>query len=204
MITPQIRVEQPVSHGDAMQANQSDVMQASRLTTLPPAPELDGEEEIEPPLLWVALDKERGLLICCGLKLEVTAFVGTIFQSRVVRVMADRDGQVLCASSNRKAADVGRPGRECGQCEDRSAVCFPHWWISWREQKSGRVFAHTLGRTGSLHFTRYAARLRRMGLTPSQVTTRLFVQEARTRQHGPVHRSLQFTRVEDKNDPFLD
>jgi len=191
-----MRVPLPVIHGDAMQA--------SRLTTLPPASELDGEDEIEPPLLWVALDKERGLLVCCGLKLEVPAFVGTIHQSRVVRVMADRDGQVLCASSNRKVADVGRLGRECELCEDRSAVCFPHWWISWREQKSGRVFGHTLGRTGSLDFTRYAARLRRMGLSPSQVTTRLFVQEVRHRQNGPVHRSLQFTQVEDKHDPFID
>ncbi len=202
MITPQMRGQQPVSRGDAMQA--------SRLTDLPSVPELDGEEEmdreeeIEPPLLWMALDKERSLLLCCGLKLEVPAFVGTILQSRVVHVMADGDGQVLCASSNRKAADVGRPGRECGLCEDRSAVCFPRWWISWREQKSGKVFAHTLGRTGSLNFTRYAARLRRVGLSLGQVTTRLFVEETRRRQDGPVLRCIQFTQVQDGDDPFVD
>lgn len=194
MIVQRMREEQPVRTGDAMQA--------SRLTALPPASELDGEEEMGPPLVWVALDTERGLLVCE--ELEVPASVGTIFQSRVVRVMADGDGQVLCASSNRKAADVGRPGRECGLCEDRSAVCFPRWWISWRELASGKEFAHTLGRTGSLNFTRYVARLRRVGLSPSQVTTRLFVEETRRQQNGPILRCVQFTQVEDMDDPFID
>ena len=179
-----------------------DAMQASRLTALPPAPELDGEEEMGPALVWVALDTKRGLMICE--ELEMPASVGTIFQSRVVRVMADGDGQVLCASSNRKAADVGRLGRECTLCEDRSAVCFPRWWISWRELASGKVFAHTLGRTGSLNFTRYVARLRRVGLSPSQVTTRLFVEETRRQQNGPVLRCIQFTQVENSDDPFID
>ena len=195
MSIPSMRTqEQPIRTENAMLA--------SRLTALPPAPELDGAEEMEPPLVWVALDTERGLLVCQNL--EVPTSVGIILQSRVVRVMADRDGQVLCASSNRKAADVGRPGRECVLCEDRSAVCFPRWWISWHEQVSGKMFAHTLGRTGSLNFTRYAARLRRVGLSPSQVTTRLFVEETRRQQNGPILQCVQFTQVEDSDDLFVD
>ena len=199
-IPPMRTQEQPIRTENAMLA--------SRLTALPPAPELDGQEEMGPPLVWVALDNERGLMISQSLDvsapLEMPASVGIILQSRVVRVMADRDGQVLCASSNRKAADVGRPGRECALCEDRSAVCFPRWWISWRELASGKVFAHTLGRTGSLNFTRYVARLRRVGLSPSQVTTRLFVEETRRQQNGPILRCVQFTQVKDSDDPFID
>lgn len=184
--------------------DRGDAMQASRLTTRHPAAELEGAEEIEPPLLWVALDKERGLLVCPNADLAVPEFIGVILESRVVRVMADRDGQVLCASSNRKAADTGRPGRECALCEDRSAVCFPRWWISWREPKSGRVFAHTLGRIGSLHFTRYAAHLRRVNLFPSQVITRLSVEKVQLPPRGKTSWSFQFSRIEEENDPFLD
>ena len=127
-------------------------------------------------------------------------FVGTIVESRVVRVMKDKDGGVFCASSNRQTADVGRPGRECGPCEDRNGCCFPRWWIAWREEESGQVFAHTLSQTGTMNFTRYAAKLKRDGHAPSDVVTRIFVEEARRQKAGTVYRRLQF----EQDDPFRD
>ncbi len=178
----------------------ADAMQNSPLTASGHAPELDGQEELGAQLCWVSLDAPRGLLVCKNLDLEVKEFVGTIVESRVVRVMKDKDGGVFCASSNRQTADVGRPGRECGPCEDRDGCCFPRWWIAWREEESGQVFAHTLSQTGTMNFTRYAAKLKREGLVPSQVQTRLFVEEARRQKAGTVYRRLQFER----DDPFRD
>ena len=75
--------------------------------------ELDGQEELGRLLNWVSLDAPRGLLVCQNLGLEVSEFIGTILESRVVRVMKDSDGTVFCASANRLVADTGRPGREC-------------------------------------------------------------------------------------------
>ena len=179
-----------------------DAMQQSPLaaTGSGPAPELDGQEELGPSLNWVSLDAPRGLLVCKNLDLEVTEFIGTIVESRVVRVMKDGDGTVFCASSNRQIADVGRPGRECATCEDRSESCFPRWWIAWQEEESGQVFAHTLSQTGTLNFTRYVGKLEREGLKPSQAVTRLFVEEARRQKAGTVYRRLQF----EQHDPFAD
>jgi len=148
----------------------------------------------------VSLDAPRGLLVCKNLDMEVKEFVGTIVESRVVRVMKDKDGGVFCASSNRQTADVGRPGRECGPCEDRDGCCFPRWWIAWREEESGQTFAHTLSQTGTMNFTRYAAKLKRDGHVPSEVVTRIFVEEARRQKAGTVYRRLQF----EQDDPFRD
>ena len=178
----------------------NDVMQESSLSATGPALELDGQEELGPQLAWVSLDAPRGLLVCKNLDLEVAEFVGTIIESRVVRVMKDKDGGVYCASSNRIAADLGRPGKECASCEDRAGGCFPRWWIAWQEDESGQVFAHTLSQTGTLNFTRYVAKLKRDGLTPSQTVTRLFVEEARRQKAGTVYRRLQF----EQDDPFKD
>lgn len=178
----------------------NDVMQESLLSAASPVPELDGQEELGPQLAWVSLDAPRGLLVCKNLDLEVAEFVGTIIESRVVRVMKDKDGGVYCASSNRIAADLGRPGKECAFCEDRAGACFPRWWIAWQEETSGQVFAHTLSQTGTLNFTRYAAKLKREGLTPSQTVTRLFVEEARRQKIGTTYRRIQFER----EDPFRD
>lgn len=194
-----------------------DAMQASRLTARSHAPELDGQEELGPPLAWVSLDVPSGLLVCRNPDLGVSQFIGAIAESRVVRVMKERDekdreGAVLCASSNRLTADVGRPGWECAACEEKGACCFPRWWIAWQcgerqyEERQyegcGQIFAHTLCRTGTLNFTRYAARLRREGLTPGQVTTRLFVEDACRQTAGAVRRHIQFERVTSEDEPF--
>lgn len=160
--------------------------------------ELDGMEELGPQLNWVSLDAPRGLLVCKNLDLEVPEFVGSILESRVVRVMKNADGEVTCASSNRLTADVGRPGRECATCEDRDESCQTRWWIAWKEEESGLVFAHTLSQTGTLNFTRYVNSLQRDGLKPSQVPTRIFVEEAARRKTGTPYRRLQFER----SDPF--
>jgi len=178
----------------------ADAMQDSPLTASGHAPELDGQEELGAQLCWVSLDAPRGLLVCKNLDMEVKEFVGTIVESRVVRVMKDKDGGVFCASSNRQTADVGRPGRECGPCEDRDGCCFPRWWIAWREEESGQTFAHTLSQTGTMNFTRYAAKLKRDGHVPSEVVTRIFVEEARRQKAGTVYRRLQF----EQDDPFRD
>jgi len=181
----------------------ADAMQNSPLIASGHALELDGQEELGVQLCWVSLDAPRGLLVYKNL--EVREFVGTIVESRVVRVMKDKDekdkdGGVFCASSNRQTADVGRPGRECGSCEDRDGCCFPRWWIAWREEESGQVFAHTLSQTGTMNFTRYAAKLKRDGHVPSEVLTRIFVEEARRQKAGTVYRRLQF----EQDDPFRD
>lgn len=200
------RSGQDAAPGDA---GHSDPIQISRLASPSHVPELDGEEELGPPLAWVSLDAERGLLVCDALGLETRQFIGTVAESRVVRVMQDRDGAVLCASSDRLVADVGRPGRECPACEEKGACCFPRWRIAWQEvvtgqdEGGGQVFAHTLSRTGTLNFTCYAARLRREGLTPGQVRTRLFVEEARRQTAGATRRHIQFERIVSEEEPFI-
>ena len=188
----------------------TDAMQESLLSDSSHAPELDGLEELGQQLAWVSLDAPRGLLVCKNLDMEVSEFVGTIVESRVVRVMGDgdkidndekdRNGGVFCASSNRQTADVGRPGRECSSCEDRNGCCFPRWWIAWREEESGQTFAHTLSQAGTMNFTRYAAKLRRNGHVPSDVVTRIFVEEARRQKVGTAYRRFQF----EQDDPFRD
>lgn len=160
--------------------------------------ELDGMEELGPQLNWVSLDAPRGVLVCKNLDLETEEFIGAILESRVVRVMKDSDGEVTCASSDRLTADVGRPGRDCATCEDRDEGCRTRWWIAWREEESGLVFAHTLSQTGTLNFTRYVNSLQREKLTPSQVSTRIYVEEAQRRRTGTPYRRVQFER----NDPF--
>lgn len=192
------RASAPLPKQDAILKN--DAMQDSSLSVAGPVPELDGQEELGPQLAWVSLDAPRGLLVCKNLDLEVTEFVGTIIESRVVRVMKDKDGGVFCASSNRQTSDVGRPGRECGPCDDRDGCCFPRWWIAWREEESGQTFAHTLSQTGTMNFTRYAAKLKRDGHVPSEVVTRIFVEEARRQKAGTTYRRLQF----EQDDPFRD
>ncbi|MGI4791090.1 MAG: hypothetical protein ACRYFS_19865 [Janthinobacterium lividum] len=194
-------------HADTVHADtvHADAMQESLLSVSSHAPELDGLEELGPQLAWVSLDAPRGLLVCKNLDVEVCEFVGTIVESRVVRVMKDNDekdrnGGVFCASSNRQIADVGRPGRECGSCEDRKGCCFPRWWIAWREEESGQTFAHTLSQAGTMNFTRYAAKLRREGHVPSDVVTRIFVEEARRQNAATLYRRLQF----EQEDPFRD
>jgi len=176
-----------------------DPLEDSGLTAAAENPEeLAGMEELGPQLNWVSLDAPRGLLVCKNLGLEVSELFGTIRESRVVRVMKDGDGVVSCASSDRQTVDVGRPGRVCQECEDRNGLCFARWWIAWEEKPSGLIFAHTLSQTGTLNFTRYVGSLKREGLLPSEVETRLFVESALRRKTMSPYRRLQF----EKSDPF--
>ncbi|MCC7495880.1 MAG: hypothetical protein IT204_26240, partial [Fimbriimonadaceae bacterium] len=121
---------------------------------------------------------------------------GTILESRVVRVMKDEDGNVLCGSVDRLCSDTGRAGKVCVTCEDREAHCFARWWIAWQDLDSGLVFAHTLSQTGSLNFNRYANMLLAEGLEPGQVLTRLFVEEAKRTKTNTVYRRIQFERLD--------
>ena len=51
-----------------------------------------------------------------------------------------------------------------------------------------------------MNFTRYAAKLKRDGHVPSEVVTRIFVEEARRQKAGTTYRRLQF----EQDDPFRD
>jgi hypothetical protein len=95
-----------------------------------PAQQLNGFEEFGLLRNWVSFDAPRGKLVCRNLNGEYDEFVGTILESRVVRVMKDEDGNIYCSSSDRITADAGQPGKECATCEDRDAHCFRRWWIA--------------------------------------------------------------------------
>ena len=167
----------------------------ANLPALPPH-ELNGVEEFGLMRNWVSFDAQRGKLICRNLGCEYEEFTGTVQESRVVRVMKDEDGNVFCSSSNRNTADYGRPGRACETCEDRDAHCFPRWWIAWQDMESGLVFANTLSQTASMNFNQYANKLLHEGLLPSQVLTRIFVEEARRQKTNTLYRRLQFERLD--------
>jgi len=169
-----------------------------------------------PDLHWVSLDPQTGRLVCPSLGLDVEEFTGRITGSRLVRVFGggqgehDENGQdeeesggALCASENRRVADHGRPGRECAGCEDRR-VCTPRWRIVWEgygEEPCSRLafaqitFAHTLSAAGTVSFTRYALALRREGLRPQEVLTRLSVEELRRPGAGTLYRRLRFEKI---------
>jgi len=179
-------------------ASASVVPVAGPLSHLPalPAGQLDGIEEFGLMRNWVSFDAQRGKLLCRNLGGEYDEFVGLLLESRVVRVMKDEDGNVLCGSGDRVSADTGRPGRCCGTCEDRETHCFPRWWIAWQDIDSGLVFAHTLSQTGSLNFNRYANQLLAQGLQPAEVLTRIFVEEARRAKTNTVYRRVAFERLD--------
>ena len=169
----------------------------------PPPPSAEGgpftegdlpeEDGTRPPLHWVSLDARTGRLLCPSLGLEADCLTGRITESRLVRAFGDGpdteehgtdEGEgVLCASENRRVADHGRPGRECAGCEERHALCTPRWRIAWEgvgKEEPGRgpasepiAFAHTLSAAGTVAFTRYALSLRREGLRPEAVLTRI-------------------------------
>lgn len=168
----------------------------AHMPALPPD-QLDGIQEFGLMRNWVSFDAQRGKLVCRNLNAEHDEFIATILESRVVRVMKDEDGNVLCSSSDRLTADTGRPGRACEACEDRDEACFRRWLIAWQDLDSGLIFAHTLSQTGSLNFNRYANMLLAEGLLPSQVVTRIFVEEARRQKTNTVYRRVQFERLAD-------
>ena len=161
-----------------------------------PPDQLNGLDEFGPLRNWVSLDAPRGKLVCRSLGREDDDFVGTILESRVVRVMKDEDGNVCCASADRLTADLGRPGQSCEDCAERDTICHPRWWIAWQEWESGLVFAHTLSQMGSLNFQRYAHELLAQERLPAQVLTRIFVEEARRQKTHTVYRRLQFDRMD--------
>jgi hypothetical protein len=174
----------------------------------PPA----GQDAPGPDPPWVSLDARTGRLVCPSLDLEVEEFTGRITRSRLVRVFGggsgehdeEESGGALCASENRRVADHGRPGRECAGCEDRG-VCTPRWrivWEAYREEEPGSglafaqiTFAHTLSAAGTVSFTRYALALRRAGLRPHEVLTRLSVEELRRPGAETPHRRLRFEKI---------
>ncbi len=158
---------------------------------------LEGGPHMRPR--WVSLDARLGRLVCTELDLTADHLVGRITQKRLVRVFADStddvDGEsALCASSDRRVADHGRPGRECGGCADRGA-CTPRWRIQWEEPGTGLAFAHTLSAADTLRLTRYALALRREGLRLPEVLTRISVEEARRPGTERVRWRLRFEKA---------
>ena len=169
-------------------------------------PPEDGLLEDGPHLspLWVSLDARHGRLVCPGLSLEADQLVGRITQKRLVRVFADGHDDMedehdegegaLCASSDRRVADHGRPGRECGGCADRGA-CTPRWRILWEEPGTGLLFAHTLSAADTVRLTRYALALRREGLRLPEVLTRISMEGARRPGTERVRWHLRFEKA---------
>ena len=164
----------------------------------------DGLPENGPhaPLRWVSLDARRGRLVCPALGLETGHLVGRITQKRLVRVFADGHDEgeheeegALCASSDRRVADHGRPGRECAGCADLGA-CTPRWRILWEEPGTGLAFAHTLSAADTVRLTRYALALRREGLRLPDVLTRIAVEEVRQPGTERVRWRLRFEKVD--------
>ena len=142
------------------------------------------------PPRWVSLDARIGRLVCARLDLTANQLVGRITEKRLVRVFADGHGKgehdneheegggALCASSDRRTADHGRPGRECAGCADRGA-CTPRWRILWVEPGAGLAFAHTLSAADTVRLTRYVLALRREELRLPGVLTRIGVEGVR-------------------------
>jgi len=160
------------------------------------------------PPRWVSLDARLGRLVCPGLSLGADPLVGRITQKRLVRVFADgqgegepdQEGGALCASSDRRVADHGRPGRECGGCADRGA-CTPRWRILWEgvgkeEPGTGLIFAHTLSAADTVRLTRYVLALKREGLRLPEVLTRISVEGVRRPGTEQVRWRLRFEKVD--------
>jgi hypothetical protein len=158
--------------------------------------QLEGREAFGQQRNWVSFDPEQGAFVCRVLSRTFDSFTAQIVESRVVRVLMEEDGRVLCASSDRLASDTGRPGKPCETCSDRDERCFLHWWIAWLDLESGLLFCHTLSRTGTMNFQLYANQLLQEQLLPSQVVTRIRVEEARRRSTGKTYRRVQFERFD--------
>lgn len=161
-----------------------------------------GEKGQQAPLHWVSLDARTRRLLCPSLGREADCLTGRITGSRLVRVFGDGHGELgeeedsaLCASDNRRVADLGRPGRECAWCEDLS-VCTPRWRIVWKETGTGPAFAHTLSAAGTVQFTRYALSLRREGLRPLEVLTRISTEGVRRPGTEKVRWRLRFEKAD--------
>ena len=166
-----------------------------------------GLDHRRPPLYWVSLDARTGRLCCPRLHLEADQVIGRITEKRLVRVFggglgacdAEEDGAV-CASDNRRVADYGRPGRECGTCEERHAPCTPRWRIAWEGQgvdvPGNATFAHTLSGVDTVAFTRYALALRREGLRPREVLTRISAEGLRPPGGEKVRWRLRFEKID--------
>ena len=160
-----------------------------------------------PPMYWVSLDARTGRLCCPRLHLEADQFIGRITEKRLVRVFggglgagdAEEEGAV-CASDNRRVADHGRPGRECGTCEERRAPCTPRWRIAWEGQEvdvpGGATCAHTLSGADTVAFTRYALALRREGLRPGEVLTRISTEGFRPPGGEKTRWRLRFEKID--------
>ena len=161
------------------------------------------EDGSHAPPCWVSLDPRRGRLVCAGLDLTADQLVGRITEKRLVRAFADgadddekehEEEGALCASSDRRVADHGRPGRECAGCADLGA-CTPRWRILWEEPGTGLAFAHTLSAADTVRLTRYALALRREGLRLPDVLTRIAVEGLRRPEAQRVRWRLRFEKI---------
>ncbi len=166
-------------------------------------PEDGGEDGPQAQIHWVSLDAKTGRLLCPSLGIVTDRLTGRITESRLVRVFGDghadhdEEGGALCASSDRRVADHGRPGRECAGCDERHASCSPRWRIVWEEPGSGLAFAHTLSAAGTVAFTRYTLTLRRAGLRPWEALTRICPERLRQPGAEKIHWRLRFEKGDD-------
>ena len=165
--------------------------------------ELDGWEEFSTTsLFWVSLNPQKGVIECKRLGLAWTEILCQIVDCRVIRVAKDEDGLVFCYSLDRVQATERNPRYEgstfCAECPYRDKECSHRWWLAFFVPEYPDIlFAHTLSRMGSLNFHIYAYRLLREGMSPSQVLTRIYVEEARRRRQGTMYRRLAFEKVAD-------
>lgn len=164
------------------------------------APEIEGLSEFADMGNWISLDASRGKLVCKALHTEYDGFYCVIQEAKLIRVMKDREGALLCESNDRLTADKGRPGRECQTCPDREHACYQRWRLTWKDEETGIVFHHTLSTTASFNFQRYATDLCHRGLHPSQVLTSITVEQAKRQRTGTSYWRLQFERVRTFND----
>ncbi|MEM0504016.1 MAG: hypothetical protein QXT58_04830 [Archaeoglobaceae archaeon] len=163
--------------------------------------ELNGWEEFaSSSLFWVSLNPQKGVIECRRLGLEWSEILCQIVDCRVIRVAKDNEGVVFCYSLDREQATERNPYYEgttvCAECPYRDRECSHRWWIAFVVPEYPDILlAHTLSRMGSLNFHIYAHKLIREGLSPSQVLTRIFVEEARRRKQGTLYRRLAFEKV---------
>jgi len=141
---------------------------------------------------WISFNPQEGVLECKNLDTKFEEIECVIIASRVIYVKKDIDGNIVCQSADRITS---QDGKDCSECEDRGVSCLPRWWIAFRPVDDEIVYAHTLSVTGSTNFNRYALRLLSKKLLPSQVVTKIFVEEASRKKTNTVYRRLQFKEI---------
>lgn len=149
---------------------------------------------------WISLDMNRGKLVCKALNAEYDGFLCIILEAKLIRVMKNREGAVLCESDDRLIADKGRPGRECMKCCDRDRKCYQRWRLTWQDEETGIIFHHTLAPMASYNLLRFATDLCHRGLHTSQVLASISVEKATRQQSGTSYYRLRFERIRTLSD----